>query len=125
MAKTEEINGVTLDVYTPEEVKQKLEAGEIVLIDVRTPNEYAFEHVPGAMLFPMSSFEPTSLPDQGRKRIVFHCGSGVRSKKIAERCQSAGIDRLAHMEGGFGAWKQAGFPYLAIDPATGALTKKP
>jgi len=96
-----------------------------VLVDVRTPNEFAFEHIPGAMLFPMSSFEADKLPGQGAKRIVFHCGSGVRSKRIAEQCQAAGIDRLAHMEGGFGAWKQAGLPYITIDPATGATARKP
>ena len=102
-----------------------LDRGEIVLIDVRTPNEYAFEHVRGAMLFPMSSFDVANLPEQGKKRLVFHCGSGVRSRKIAERCEAGGIDRIAHMEGGFGAWKSAGLPFIAIDPATGALTQKP
>jgi len=125
MARTEDINGCTLDIFTPEEVRRMHEANEIVLVDVRTPNEFAFEHIPGAMLFPMSSFDPDKLPEQGGKRIVFHCGSGVRSKKIAERCQAAGITRLAHMEGGFGAWKQGGHPYLTIDPATGTVARKP
>ena len=125
MATTEDINGTALAVLTPAEVKQTLDANEIVLIDVRTPNEYAFEHIPGALLFPMSSFDAGKLPTQETKPIVFHCGSGVRSKKIAERCQAAGIDKLAHMQGGFGAWKNDKLPYLAIDPASGALTPRP
>lgn len=124
MATTETINGCTLDVFTPAEVKEMFDRNEIVLVDVRTPNEYAFEHIAGAMLFPMSSFDAEKLPTQDSKRLVFHCGSGMRSKAIVERCTTHGVTKLAHMEGGFGAWKQAGLPFLAIDPATGALTKK-
>lgn len=124
MAKTEELVGAVLDVYSHEEVKQLFDKNEVVLIDVRTPVEYAFEHIAGAMLFPMSSFDAAKLPTQDGKRIVFHCGSGMRSKKVAERCAAAGLMRLAHMEGGFGAWKAAKLPYLATDPATGAMVKK-
>jgi rhodanese-related sulfurtransferase len=125
VAKTEDLEGIPLDVFTPEEVKRMHDAGEIVLIDVRTPAEYAFEHIPGALLFPMASFDATKLPAQEGKRIVFHCGSGVRSKRVADGARQAGIDRLAHMEGGFGGWKQAGLDYLTVDPATGGMTRKP
>jgi len=122
--KTETLGSATLDVLSPEEVQARFDANEIVLIDVRTPNEYAFEHVPGAMLRPMSSFDPAKLPNQDGRPIVFHCGSGMRSHKIAERCVAAGFDHLAHMEGGFGAWKQAKLRFMAIDPVTGSLTRK-
>jgi len=125
MATTEDLNGVTLDIYTPEEVKDMFDRNEIVVIDVRTPNEYAFEHIPGAMLFPMSNFDAAKLPSQDGKRIVFHCGSGMRSHKTAEKAAAAGLSRVAHMDGGFGAWKKAGLPYLAIDPASGSVVEKP
>lgn len=125
MATTEDLHGVTLDVYTPQEVKELFDRNEIVVIDVRTPNEFAFEHIPGAMLFPMSSFDAAKLPTQEAKRIVFHCGSGIRSHKVAEKAAAAGLSRVAHMEGGFGAWKKAGLPYLAIDAATGSVVEKP
>jgi rhodanese-related sulfurtransferase len=120
MASTEDLGGCTLDVLSPEEVKAQMDKQEIVLIDVRTPAEYAFEHINGAMLFPMSSFDAKNLPGQQEKRIVFHCGSGIRSKKIAERCAAAGYDRIAHMEGGFGAWKEKKLPYIGTDMASGA-----
>ncbi len=125
MAKTEDLSGCTLDVFTPQEVKQMFDRNEIAVIDVRTPAEYSFEHIPGALLFPMSSFDAEKLPSQEGKRFVFHCGSGARSRKIAERCALGGMARIAHMEGGFGAWKAAGLPYLTIDPATGSQTRKP
>ena len=51
-----EILGITeFDAYTPEETRAALAAGEIVLIDVRTPQEYAVEHIEGALLMPMST----------------------------------------------------------------------
>lgn len=118
--KTEELAGGTLDTLTPDEVAEMLAKNEIVLIDVRTPQEYMFERVRGALLAPMHGIEPGSLPGQAEKRVVFHCGSGARSRKVAERCLGAGYTHLAHMEGGFGGWKAAGLPYIGTDMATGA-----
>lgn len=118
--QTENVAGGTLDTMTPAEVAEALARGEIVLIDVRTPQEYMFEHIPGALLAPMHGLDPASLPGQGDKRIVFHCGSGARSRKVAERCLGAGYARLAHMEGGFAGWKEAGQRYIGTDMATGA-----
>ena len=125
MAKTETIAGATLELLSPQEVRDRFDRNEIVLIDVRTPAEFAFEHIKCALLFPLSSFDPKKLPGQSDKPIVFHCGSGIRSHKVAEACAAAGLARLAHMEGGFGAWKGAGLPYLAVDPATGSTVSKP
>jgi len=122
--QTEDLHGTALETWTPEEVKAGIDESRIVLIDVRTPYEYGFEHIPGALLFPMSSFEASALPDQGSKRLVFHCGSGIRSHAIAERCASAGIQPLAHMEGGLAGWKAAKLPYMAINPTTGAMSVK-
>ena len=42
------------------------------------------------------------------------------SPKVAEIALATGLSPLAHMEGGFGAWKQAGLPYTGTDMATGA-----
>ena len=123
MTKTENLDQAALDILTPQEVKERMDHNEIVLIDVRTPAEFAFEHIPGAMLSPLSSFDPEKLPSQDKKPIVFHCGSGKRSHKAAEKCAAAGVTSLAHMEGGFGARKAAGLPYIAVDPATGSLVK--
>ena len=120
MAKQENLDGGTLEIFTPQEVKERFDRNEIVLIDVRTPNEYAFEQIRGALLFPLSSFDPAKLPAQESKPIVFHCGSGVRSGQVAKKCIGSGQSNVAHMEGGFGAWKAAGLPFVAIDPATGA-----
>lgn len=113
----------TVENWTPAQVKDALDKGEIVLIDVRTPQEFMFEHIEGALLSPMAFFSSASLPTQETKRIVLHCGSGMRSGKVAAVCLDEGIAPIAHMEGGFGAWKAAGLPYIGTDMATGAPRK--
>lgn len=118
--KTENVGDAVLETWSVEEVAQAFDRDEIVLIDVRTVQEYSFEHIKGALLLPMPFFEARKLPGQSDKRIVFHCGSGVRSEKVARKCIEAGMTRIAHMEGGFGAWKEAKKPYVGTDVATGA-----
>ncbi|MHA6327166.1 rhodanese-like domain-containing protein [Roseivivax sp. CAU 1753] len=117
---SEKIGNTTFERWSPEEVKTARDAGEIVIIDVRTPQEFAFDHIEGAMNFPMAFFDPQALPGQSEKRIVLHCGSGVRSEKMANMVAEAGIDTIAHLEGGFGAWKTAKLPYIAIEMSSGA-----
>jgi rhodanese-related sulfurtransferase len=118
--KTETIGSAALETWSADEVTTALDAHEIVLIDVRTPQEYMFEHIRGALLMPMAFFDAASLPGQGDKRIVLHCGSGVRSERMARAALDAGFDRIAHLDGGFGAWKAAGKPYIGTNMATGA-----
>ncbi|MCA0042308.1 rhodanese-like domain-containing protein [Celeribacter litoreus] len=123
--KTETVDGLSFETWTVDEVEKAFNANEIVLIDVRTPQEYAFEHISGALLLPMSFFTAEKLPSQEGKRIVFHCGSGMRSAKVAQASAAAGISPIAHMEGGFGAWKAAGKAYTGTNMATGAPTAVP
>jgi rhodanese-related sulfurtransferase len=118
--KTEQVGDATFETWTPEEVFEACRKGEIVVIDVRTPQEYMFEHVEGALLMPMPFFKPEMLPGQTEKRIVLHCGSGVRSEKMARLAMERGLNRIAHMEGGFGAWKEKKLPYIGTDMASGA-----
>jgi rhodanese-related sulfurtransferase len=104
---------------TPTEIQAMLQRGEVVLIDVREPAEFAAERIHG---FPLSTFDPKALPDVGQVRgIVFQCGSGKRSATAVGRCQGAGLKLDAHMAGGIAAWRQAGLPTVRIDPATGTV----
>ena len=96
------------------EVSQLLQASKILLIDVREPSEYALERIAGALLFPLSTFDASMLPEDGRRRVVFHCGSGKRSLTAAERRLGAGQKHAAHMGGGIAAWKSAGLPVISL-----------
>lgn len=117
---SEDIGGKTLEHWTSDDLQAALEKREIVLIDVRTPQEYMFEHIAGALLAPLAGFDPAFMPEEGRKKLVFHCGSGVRSRKVAEMYLAAGHASAAHLEGGFAAWKAARKPYMGTNMATGA-----
>ena len=65
---TEQIETGTFERWSPDEVETGLEKGEIVVIDVRSPQEYAFEHIEGALLMPMPFFRADRLPTTRRCR---------------------------------------------------------
>ena len=100
----------TLD---PTEVARLLDAGKVLLIDVREPAEYAAERIQGALLYPLSTFNASLLPPDGARRVVFHCAGGKRSLAAAEQRLAAGSPHAAHMGGGLAAWKTAGLPVIA------------
>lgn len=102
--------GGVIENLSVDEVKAGLEAGTILLVDVREPNELAAERIPGAVDFPLSTFDAAALPDPAGKTLVFSCRSGQRSQKAAAAAQAAGVDLYRHMAGGILAWKEAGFP---------------
>lgn len=106
---------------TPKQIHDALLRGEIVLIDVREPGEYQAERIHGALLFPLSTFDPSALPHDKGQPIVLHCGSGKRSETAFNHCAKAGVPVRAHMGGGIMAWKAAGLPTVTVDPATGAV----
>lgn len=122
--QTETVGDATFETWDADEVERAWNADEIILIDVRTTPEYMLEHIEGALLCPMPFLKAEKLPGQTDKRIVFHCGSGVRSEKVARACIEAGMDRIAHLGGGFAAWKNAKKPFIGIDMATGAPKRR-
>ena len=108
----------------PSDVARWLAERAVVLIDVREPDEYALERIHGALLFPLSTFDPKSLPDSGPRKIVLQCGSGMRSAKALAACKVAGVEIAGHLAGGIRAWKEAGLPLIAADDDTGLLREK-
>ena len=108
---------------TPEQVHAWLANGEILLVDVREANEYAFERIPGALLYPLSTFDPKAIPETERKLVV-QCAGGVRSLRAAQALVAAGHPHVINLEGGLNAWKAAGLPVIRIDPATGQVVDR-
>jgi len=123
--RSEEFEGGLLEHWSPSEVRDAYDRNEIVLIDVRAAQEYMVEKIDGALLAPIASFNPDKLPSQDGKRIVFYCGGGGRSRKAAELSIRNGTKKIAHMEGGFGAWKRSDLPYVGTETMTGAPKKMP
>ena len=95
---------------TPEQVLAGLNAGKVMLIDVREPREIEAERIAGAIFLPMSVFAPNAIPDPDGKTVVFSCASGIRSVTASQLAQAAGLPYDAHLAGGLKAWKAAGLP---------------
>jgi rhodanese-related sulfurtransferase len=95
---------------TAQEVAQGLQDGRFMLVDVREPNETAVERFPQAVLVPLSSFDPTAIPDPAGRDVVFACRSGRRSVTASLAAQEQGFSYGAHLAGGMLAWKAAGLP---------------
>ncbi len=110
--------------FSPKTVHDRLLRHEIVLIDVREPQEYAAERIQGALLFPLSTFDPGALPFSDGRPVVLHCGTGKRSVAALAACATAGVPVRQHMEGGIAAWKAAGLPTVRFDPATGRVIER-
>lgn len=112
-----------LQELTPTQVHDGLRDRSIVLVDVREPQEYVTERIHGALLFPLSTFDPRALPT-GDRPVVLHCGSGKRSAVAVAKCMEAGVPITMHMKGGILAWKHARLPTVSLDPNTGAVVDR-
>ena len=95
---------------TPEQVAAGLNEGRILLVDVRELNETSVESYPEAVIVPLSSFDPATIPDPEGRQVVFACRSGRRSITASVAAQDAGYPYRAHLAGGIIAWKAAGLP---------------
>mgnify|MGYP001766702076 FL=1 len=100
-----------------EEAKALLGRGDVTFVDLRDPRELERDgKVPGAFHCPRGMLEfwidpesPYAKPQfQEDKRFVFFCGGGWRSALAADIAQKMGLKPVAHIEGGFGAWKKGG-----------------
>lgn len=95
--------------------KMLLEAGEAVLIDVRESIEYEDEHIPGAALFPLSTFDSSRPEGDAGKIGIFHCRSGRRTAENFARFLETGYREVVHMDGGIVDWSIAGYPVRTED----------
>jgi rhodanese-related sulfurtransferase len=97
-------DGPSVRNLTPEEVACGLGEGRMVLVDVREPNETALERFPGAVLVPLSAFDPAAIPAPTGREVVFACRSGRRSVTASLAAQEQGFAYDSHLAGGILAW---------------------
>jgi rhodanese-related sulfurtransferase len=108
--------GARVETITAAQLAAMMAAGEVVLVDVRTPAEFAEVRLAGALNAPLSTFDPASIPmEQGRETILM-CRSSRRSGQAAEMLSQHTGGLVRHLEGGIIAWQEAGLETLA-EPA--------
>lgn len=104
---------------------------DVVFVDLRDPRELEREgRMPGAFHCPRGMLEfwidpesPYAKPVfQEDKTFVFFCAGGWRSALAAQTAQQMGLRPVAHLEGGFGAWKKADGPVIAPEKPAGETT---
>ena len=104
---------MSLKTLSPEAARQHLDRGAL-LVDIRSPDEYAREHIAGARHLPLEQLSAGALPPAGAAAIIFHCRAGSRTQlnaALLERCSNNCEAYL--LEGGLEGWKRAGLPVVA------------
>jgi len=78
---------------------------DYVILDVRTPSEYAGGHIPGAILLPNETIGTAEIPQLPRKDqlILVYCRSGNRSKQASQKLVQLGYTRVVEF-GGINQW---------------------
>lgn len=113
-----------IENLTVAEVAQEIGNGDVLLVDVREPDETRAGIIPGAVVCPRGLLEFRADP-AGRqrtphwrpgRRVIVYSGSGSRSALAAASLQHLGYPDVAHLSGGYAAWLNAGSPVQSTTP---------
>ena len=87
----------------------KLDKSEIIVLDVRTAEEYADGHVPSAINIPVAELSDTfkQLTDKDQQ-VVVYCRSGFRAARAINFLEEQGYTNLIHLDGDYGRWEKEG-----------------
>ena len=94
---------------TVDDLAAARDAGEVTLIDVRNPDEYAEGHIPGAQLLPLPELGDRLAEVPADREVHVVCQSGGRSAQGAELLGRHGIDAVS-VAGGTKGWIASGRP---------------
>jgi phage shock protein E len=93
------------------ELHDRRTSGEApVVIDVRTPEEYATGHVPGAVNIPFDQVAERIVEVDAPHGVALYCMVGPRARKGESALLATGYASVFHLEGGLAAWQEAGLP---------------
>lgn len=114
-----------VEIMSVEEVRAVMDQPDVQLVDIRDVRElWRDGAVPGAHHAPRGMLEFWVDPESpyhrdlfaSGKKFVFYCAGGLRSALAAKAVQDMGLTPVAHMDGGFGAWKKADYPVEEKSP---------
>ena len=110
---------VAVALIGPADLLLKIGQSGFVLLDVRTPEEFAAGHIAGAVNIPHDQLanRASELPQDRNTEIAVYCRSGRRSALALDWLGTQGYERLLHLQGDFLGWQAAGRPVAAEPPA--------
>lgn len=91
-----EENKIKYNKIDAEQAKEMIDTEDLIILDVRTPEEYKEEHIKGALLIPdyeLESLAESNLPDKDKKILVY-CRSGNRSKSATKELIDMGYTNV-------------------------------
>ncbi|MEH7276976.1 rhodanese-like domain-containing protein [Neobacillus vireti] len=97
-------SGSTFENVTTEKAKELIDEEKVIVLDVRTPEEYNSGHIPDSELVPLKVFEGMSEDLEKDKNYLLVCRSGNRSQQAAEILTSKGFKNVYNMTGGMNSW---------------------
>lgn len=102
----------------PDDLEQRL--GEIIVLDVREPDEFEQGAIPGAILAPRGLLESSvsNHLTSADQEVVLYCAGGARSALAAKTLEDMGYGNVWSLEGGFTRWKRDGLPWRAPESLT-------
>ena len=95
---------------SPQQVRERIDAGRAVLVDIREPDEFARSHVKGAQSQPLSTWEKAHLSIDPDADVIFTCRSGMRTAGACDRLAARVSGEAFVLDGGLDAWAKAGLP---------------
>lgn len=95
---------------TPQETRAAVDAGDAVIVDVRSQEEFDAGRIPGAAHIPLPELGGRAAELPTDREIVFSCLSGARSLMAAQAFQASGV-RARSLAGGALAWRDAQLPF--------------
>ncbi|HWS73197.1 MAG TPA: rhodanese-like domain-containing protein, partial [Thermoanaerobaculia bacterium] len=112
---------------TPQQVQAALRVNEAIVVDVRGDVPYSLEHVRGAVSIPIGLIRERATELSQEKLIVTYCTCKLEesSSAAALEFQRAGFPRVAVLEGGTRAWREAGLPVDLAPPDPEATPMPP
>ena len=95
--------GMGCEDMTPDEVRKVKGSGKVVLVDVRTPQEYASKKIDGAKLVPLQELESRVSEIPKDKEVILYCQNGIRSLIACRYLKKLGYS-VKNMAGGISRW---------------------
>ncbi|MEH2471297.1 rhodanese-related sulfurtransferase [Nitrobacteraceae bacterium AZCC 2161] len=123
-AMLDEANALIETISAADAIKAA-QSPDVIIVDVRDPREIerdgripgAFSCTRGMLEFWIDPESPYAKPVfQENKKFIFHCAGGLRSALAAKTAHDMGLTPVAHMAGGFAAWREAGGPIEKVEP---------